>query len=77
MSKYDTSFSVDQEDIPSECPICGKDLSPTSEYIDTDYHADGYRTVLSCDNGDCKFKKVLSYATNKDVEKSMSEEADY
>lgn len=74
MSKYDKSFSVDKEDVPSKCPICRKDLLPTSEYIDIHYHADGIRTVLCCNNGDCKFEKVLSYETNKDVEKSMSEE---
>ena len=74
MSKYDKSFSVDEEDIPSECPICGNDLLPTSDYIDTDFYKDGIRTVLVCNNGDCNFKKVLSYETNEDVEKSMSEE---
>lgn len=76
MINYDKSFSVDEEDIPSECPICGNDLLPTSDYIDTDYYKEGFRTVLSCNNGNCQFKKVLSYETNEDVERSMREEDD-
>jgi len=73
MKKYDQSFSVDKDDIPSKCPICGLEFLPLTDYIDTNYYLGGYRTMLYCDNGTCNFKKILSYDTHEDVEKSMIE----
>lgn len=74
MKKYDKSFSVDREDIPLKCPICGKEFLPLTDYIETNYYADGYRTMLYCNNGDCNFKKVLEYETHEDVEQRIADE---
>lgn len=72
MTKYNDSFDVDFDDIPEECPICKHEFD-LNEVVDHHYHKDGIRSMLSCPNGDCNFKKALSYITNDDAEKGYNE----
>lgn len=71
MKKYKESFKVDDE-IPSECPICGNEIDLISS-VETDPYLDGYRSILYCNNGDCRYSKVLNYETQEDAEKDIDE----
>lgn len=70
--KYKRSFEDDE--IPRKCPMRGCGVEFDSSDIHTDYYQDGYRSVLICPNPNCKFKKVIFYITNHDLEKEMEED---
>lgn len=72
MEKYEESFNVDLDEIPSECPECGKDIDIISS-IDYGYHPNGICGTLYCNNDDCTFSKDLIFETNEDIANDMDE----
>lgn len=74
MEKYEKSFKVDLDEIPSKCPECGKDIDIINS-VEYDYHPNGkgiYGT-LYCNNDDCTFSKDLIFETHEDIAKDMDE----
>lgn len=72
---YKRSFECDE--IPRKCPMRGCGVEFDYRDIHTDYYKDGCRSVLICPNSNCKFKKVISYITNDDLEKEMEEDEEF
>lgn len=59
-------------DFPYECPICKAELSP-EENIDHEIKDGIYRSVLRCGNKNCRFQKILSEESEKDIEQELYE----
>ncbi len=74
MQKYQESFDTPKDEIPLECPICKHEFN-LQEDVEIDSVKNGYKSTLHCHK--CKFKKVLSFTTDKDVEELDNNDESY